>query len=175
MRWNATCPTHHISTHALQDWESKFGHLKETLLLYSITHTFLEMVIEGDELYTKVNKNVPPAESEGWTISLIDRASRFIWELTCDKKQERLFLQAMERLVEVEPRRQQPEPKKTGKRYPAAGRERWGAAVVGRRAHLNLNLKGVHHGRRRARNQGRIGASSMTLFDIFDSPRRRSD
>ena len=101
MSFNATCRTHHISAHTLQDWESKFGDLKDTLLLYSLTHTFVEMVIEGDELYTKVNKNVPPSESEGWTISLMDRASRFIWELSCDKKQESLFLQAMEQLVEI--------------------------------------------------------------------------
>ena len=101
MSFNATCRTHHISSHTLQDWENKFGAIKDALLLYSLTHTFVEMIIEGDELYTKVNKNVPPSESEGWTISLMDRASRFIWELTCDKKQEALFLQTMEQLVEV--------------------------------------------------------------------------
>ena len=101
MSFNATCRTHHISQHTLQDWENKFGGIRDALLLYSLTHTFVEMIIEGDELYTKVNKNVPPSESEGWTISLMDRASRFIWELTCDKKEEALFLQAMEQLVEV--------------------------------------------------------------------------
>jgi len=101
MSFNATCRTHHISSHTLQEWENKFGGIKDALLLYSLTHTFVEMIIEGDELYNKVNKNVPPSESEGWTISLMDRASRFIWELTCDKKQEALFLKAMEQLVEV--------------------------------------------------------------------------
>ena len=87
--------------HTLQDWENKFSGIRDALLLYSLTHTFVEMIIEGDELYTKVNKNVPPSESEGWTISLIDRASRFIWELTCDKKEEALFLKAVEQLIEV--------------------------------------------------------------------------
>jgi len=101
MSFNATCRTHHISTHTLRDWESKFSGIKEALLLYSLTHTFLEMIIEGDELYTKVNHTVSPADSEGWTISLMDRASRFIWELSCGKKEETLFLQAMEQLVEV--------------------------------------------------------------------------
>lgn len=101
MSFNATCRVHHISSHTLQEWENKFGSLKETLLLYSLSHTFVEMIIEGDELYTKVNKNVPPSESEGWTISLMDRASRFIWELTCDQKHEALFLQAIEQLVEI--------------------------------------------------------------------------
>lgn len=101
MSFNATCRTHHISTHTLQDWEEKFGAIKDTLLLYSLTHTFVELIIEGDELYTKVNKSVPPSESEGWTISLMDRASRFIWELSCGKKEEPLFLTAMEQLLEV--------------------------------------------------------------------------
>jgi transposase-like protein len=101
MSFNSTCRTHHISTHTLQDWENKFGCIKDALLLYSLTHTFVELFIEGDELYTKVNKNVPPSESEGWTLSLMDRASRFIWDLTCDKKEEELFLNAMEQLAEV--------------------------------------------------------------------------
>ena len=37
------------------------------------------MVIEGDELYTKVKKNVPPEDSRGWTLVLMGIASRFIW------------------------------------------------------------------------------------------------
>jgi hypothetical protein len=33
-----------------------------------------------------VNQNKPPYESEGWTVVLMDRASRFIWELrVCEK------------------------------------------------------------------------------------------
>ena len=48
--------------------------------LYALVHEFLELVIEGDEAYTKVQKNVSPDQSPGWTILLMDRASRFIWE-----------------------------------------------------------------------------------------------
>jgi hypothetical protein len=44
------------------------------------------MVIEGDELYTKVKKNVLPDDSRGWTIVLMERASRFIWFMECGKK-----------------------------------------------------------------------------------------
>jgi hypothetical protein len=36
--------------------------------------------IEGDAAYTKVQQNVPPDPSAGWTILLMDRASRFIGE-----------------------------------------------------------------------------------------------
>jgi hypothetical protein len=38
-----------------------------------------KMVIEDDELYTKVKKNVSPEDSRRWTIVLMERASRFIW------------------------------------------------------------------------------------------------
>ncbi len=59
------------------------------------------MVIEGDEAYTKVGKNVPPEESLGWTIALQDRASRFLWELDCGKREQSLFQRAIETLCDV--------------------------------------------------------------------------
>lgn len=59
------------------------------------------MVIEGDKAYTKIGKNVPPQDSPGWTIVLMDRASRFLWELDCGKREESLFQQAVERLARV--------------------------------------------------------------------------
>lgn len=46
-------------------------------MLYSLCHQFIQLIIEGDELYTKIGKNVPPSESEGWTIVLMDRAAFF--------------------------------------------------------------------------------------------------
>ena len=47
-------------------------------MIYALLHTFLTQLIEGDEVYTKVGKNGPAEASEGWTIILMDRASRFI-------------------------------------------------------------------------------------------------
>ena len=82
-------------------WIERFSGLKETLMLYALCHQFLQLQIEGDEIYTKVGKNKPPMESEGWTIILMDRASRFIWEMKCGKKTESLFLQAMNTLAQV--------------------------------------------------------------------------
>ncbi len=73
----------------------------KTLLLYALCHQFLQVIIEGDELYTKVGENKPPSESEGWTIVLMDRASRFIWELSCGEKETDLFENAMATLVQV--------------------------------------------------------------------------
>lgn len=99
--FNATCRTFCLSSHTLQSWENKFGRLTEVLKLYSLTHTFLSQIIEGDELYTRVDKNKPQEESEGWTIMLIERASRFIWEFECGKKDKALFSGVLERLAEL--------------------------------------------------------------------------
>ena len=42
-----------------------------------------------------MRKNVPPDESTGWTIVLMERAGRFIWELSCGKKDRSLFRKAV--------------------------------------------------------------------------------
>jgi transposase-like protein/IS1 family transposase len=99
--FNATCRLYKISPHTLQDWENRFGNIKEALFLYASACSFIEQVIEGDELYTKVNKKMPPHESEGWTVLLMDRLSRFIWTLSCGKRDKKLFEQAMEELKKV--------------------------------------------------------------------------
>ena len=52
-------------------------------------------MIEGDELYTRVNKNVAPDASQGWTVVLMDRATRFIWDMHCGRKDRKLFKNAM--------------------------------------------------------------------------------
>lgn len=68
------------------------------MFLYALAHSFIDQVIEGDELYTKVGKNVPVEECEGWTIVLMDRASRFIWDLKCGKKDRTLFFHSIQLL-----------------------------------------------------------------------------
>lgn len=98
---NATCRIFNIAKNTLLAWERKFSDLYRNLFIYSMAHTFIQSVIEGDEFYTKVNKNVPPEESSGWTIVLMDRASRFIWELSCGKKERSLFEKAIKTLAEL--------------------------------------------------------------------------
>jgi hypothetical protein len=66
-----------------------------------LCHQFIQLQIEGDELYTKVSENKPAHLSEGWTIVLMDRASRFIWELQCGERDADLFKQAMTTLTQV--------------------------------------------------------------------------
>ena len=66
-----------------------------------MTHQFLQQLIEGDELYTRVKKKVAPDASQGWTIVLMDRATRFLWDMQCGRKDRQLFKNAMRLLCHV--------------------------------------------------------------------------
>jgi transposase-like protein/IS1 family transposase len=101
MSLNAAGRTFGTTRKSIKRWLVRLGGLKETLLLYALCHQFLKQLVEGDELYTKVDKNKPPAESEGWTIVLMERASRFIWELSCGTRETELFKRAMATLAQV--------------------------------------------------------------------------
>ena len=101
MGLNATARTFEISKNTIINWEKRLGSLQNTLFLYALVHEFLQLIIEGDELYTKINRNTEPSESEGWTIVLLERTSRFIWTLQCGRKQRRLFLEAVVTLTDV--------------------------------------------------------------------------
>ena len=101
MGLNAACRTFHVGKNSIKRWLSRLGDLKETLLVYALCHQFIQQQIEGDELYTRVGQNKPAAASEGWTVVLMDRASRFIWELHSGERETALFEQAMETLARV--------------------------------------------------------------------------
>jgi len=98
MGLNAAARTFEKAKNTILAWERTFLDLHQVLFLYALVHEFLVLVIEGDEAYTKVQKNVPPEQSSGWTILLMDRASRFIWELDCGKKDRQLFQKAIKSL-----------------------------------------------------------------------------
>lgn len=98
---NAVCRTFGVSKNTVYTWLDRVAGLKEPLLLYALCHQFLSQLIEGDELYTKVHQNNAPTESEGWTIVLMERASRFLWEFSCGQRTETLFEQAMALLAQV--------------------------------------------------------------------------
>ena len=101
MSLNRTAHVFGISKNTIINWEKRLGQLKEPLFLYALVHNFLQLILEGDELYTRVEKNKPPSESEGWTIVLMERATRFIWTLECGEKQRKLFLEAVVTLVDI--------------------------------------------------------------------------
>jgi len=98
---NAVCRLFQIAKNTLLSWERRFSALKETFMLYAILQQFISQEIEGDELYTKIHKNLPVEDCEGWTVVLMDRASRFVWNLECGKKDQELFLQAMQIVKEL--------------------------------------------------------------------------
>ncbi|MDJ0568080.1 MAG: hypothetical protein QNJ53_03440 [Pleurocapsa sp. MO_192.B19] len=75
--------------------------LSRPKMLYALLHKFVHQEIEGDELYTKVEQNRPPSDSQGWTIVLMERGSRFLWELHCGRKDEKLFKKALHGLAKV--------------------------------------------------------------------------
>jgi transposase-like protein len=101
MGLNAACRVFDLAKNTLLDWERRLSGMKDTFMVYALAHTFLSQVIEGDELYTKINKNVPVEDCEGWTIVLMDRASRFIWALDCGKKDRTLFFYAIQILRNI--------------------------------------------------------------------------
>lgn len=98
---NAACRVFKVSKNTIYSWLERLGDLKETLLLDALCPRFLEQLIEGDEVYTRVHENKPPEESEGWTVVLMDRASRFLWELRCGEKTQNLFEKAISTLGQV--------------------------------------------------------------------------
>jgi hypothetical protein len=101
MGLNAAVRTFEKAKNTILAWERRFRDLHQVLFLSALVHEFLELVIEGDEAYTKVQKNVPPEQSPGWTILLLDRASRFIWEIDCGKKERQLFQKAITSLDQI--------------------------------------------------------------------------
>lgn len=101
LSFNATCRVYKIARNTLLSWERKFTGLYQLLFIYSLAHSYIQSIIEGDEFYTKVNQNHPPERSSGWTIILMDRASRFIWEISCGKKNKSLFKKAIKTLAEL--------------------------------------------------------------------------
>ena len=101
MGLNAAVRTFGYSKKTILNWEKKLSRLQETLFLYALVNEFVKLVIEGDELYTKIRKNEEASASEGWTIVLMERASRFIWHLKCGRKEQKLFLEAMITVAEL--------------------------------------------------------------------------
>lgn len=66
-----------------------------------MTPQFLRQLIDGDALYTKGHKKVAPDESQGWTVVLMDRATRFLWDMPCGRKDRKMCKKAMGLLCQV--------------------------------------------------------------------------
>ncbi|MCI5225195.1 MAG: helix-turn-helix domain-containing protein [Candidatus Electrothrix sp. AX2] len=61
---NAAARVFSIGKNSIYRWQERLSSLQQTLMVYSLCHQFLQLVIEGDELYTKIGENVPLGESE---------------------------------------------------------------------------------------------------------------
>ena len=55
---NAAARTFGTTKKSINRWLKRLGNLKEILLVYALCHQFLEQIVEGDELYTKVGQNI---------------------------------------------------------------------------------------------------------------------
>ncbi|WP_246327729.1 IS1 family transposase [Candidatus Competibacter phosphatis] len=86
-----------LGTHknTLAEWERRFAGMKPTLMLYGLCHVFIQLTFEGDEIYTVVGQRVHPSDSTGWTAIILERASRFLVEQQCGRKDAILFKKVM--------------------------------------------------------------------------------
>jgi transposase-like protein len=62
---NAVCRLFRLSKNSLYRWQERLSDLKPTLLLYALCHQFLNLMVEGDELYTKIKKTFPQRTLKG--------------------------------------------------------------------------------------------------------------
>jgi len=98
---NAAVRVFGVAKNTILEWERRCADLRQVLFVYALVHEFLQVVIEGDEGYTRIEENLPADQSLGWTILLMDRASRFIWSLDCGRRDKRLFKTAVRTLEAV--------------------------------------------------------------------------
>lgn len=93
LRATARCFGIHKNT--VTEWEKRFAEQKAPLMLYAVCHEFIRLTFEGDELYTVVGKRGEACDSQGWTVVILERASRFVVEQRCGEKDEEMFRQVM--------------------------------------------------------------------------------
>jgi len=66
MGLNAAARTFDKAKNTILAWERKCIDLHQVLFLYALVHEFLELVIEGDEAYTKVGCPKTPHHKHFW-------------------------------------------------------------------------------------------------------------
>jgi transposase-like protein len=86
-----------LGTHknTIAEWETRFGGMKPTLMLYGLCQTFIRLTFEGDEVYTVVGQRTDPADSTGWTAIILEWASRFLADQQCGRNDATLFKKVM--------------------------------------------------------------------------------
>ncbi len=95
LRPRATARTPGAHNNTIAERESRFAGMKPTLRLHGLCHTFIRLTFEGDEIDTVVGQRVHPSDSTGWTAIILERASRFLVERQCGRKDAILFKKVM--------------------------------------------------------------------------------
>jgi hypothetical protein len=70
-------------------------------MMYVFCHEFISLIFEGDELYTSVGQRVEQSDSKGWSAVILERASRFIINQKCGKKDAKLFSTVMKSVCKI--------------------------------------------------------------------------
>jgi hypothetical protein len=58
-----------------------------------------DITVESDEVYTRISENLPPSEPKGWTVTFIERKSRYWIEARAGDKTTELFVKATKTAV----------------------------------------------------------------------------
>jgi DNA replication protein DnaC len=66
-------------------WQERLSGLKKTFLLFALTHQFLQQLIEGDELYTRVHKTDLRMLDDGGRAPLSDEKRRDLLDIVEDR------------------------------------------------------------------------------------------
>lgn len=79
------------SKREVTQWESRFAGQKQALQVYTQVHRYLSLTFESDEIYTRVGQNLPASQSQGWTMIVMERSSRYLLDMRCGAKEQELF------------------------------------------------------------------------------------
>lgn len=94
----ATARIYKTSHSTIIRWEQRLAEKKEEWSP-SVSEG-VETTVEGDELYTRVGENLPPSQSQGWTINVLERDSRYWICSVAGVKDDELFKKAVKQLWE---------------------------------------------------------------------------
>ena len=95
---NAAARLSGVGKNSLDRWQKRRSGMQQTLCLSALTPQFVHQGIAGDALSPRVRQHVAPDESKGWTMVLMDRATRLIGEMGWGRKDRKLFQQAIRQL-----------------------------------------------------------------------------
>jgi len=90
----ATGRVYHKSHATILRWEARLARQGEAWSPPATEGS--EITLEGDELYTRVGENLPPSESSGWTLTFLERESRYWVTAQARRKEELLFTQGIQ-------------------------------------------------------------------------------